>query len=144
MATTYGRIPMALVRGEGMRVWDADGKMYYDFLAGLGVNNLGHCHPRVVEAIRQQAGTLLHVSNLYHIQPQIELADMLAHYSFADRSFFCNSGTESCEAAIKLARKYSMIVSVTAATRSSPLRTPSTVAPWLSLGHGANQVSQGL
>jgi acetylornithine/N-succinyldiaminopimelate aminotransferase len=107
VATTYGRTPIALVRGEGMRVWDADGKMYYDFLAGLGVNNLGHCHPRVVEAIRQQAGTLLHVSNLYHIQPQIELADMLAQLSFADRSFFCNSGTESCEAAIKLARKYS-------------------------------------
>jgi acetylornithine/N-succinyldiaminopimelate aminotransferase len=107
VATTYGRIPIALVRGEGTRVWDADGKMYYDFLAGLGVNNLGHCHPRVVEAIRQQAGTLLHVSNLYHIQPQIELADMLAQLSFADRSFFCNSGTESCEAAIKLARKYS-------------------------------------
>ncbi len=107
IATTYGRTPIALIRGEGMRVWDADGKMYYDFLAGLGVNNLGHCHPRVVEAIRQQAGTLLHVSNLYHIQPQIELADMLAQMSFADRSFFCNSGTESCEAAIKLARKYS-------------------------------------
>jgi acetylornithine/N-succinyldiaminopimelate aminotransferase len=107
VATTYGRTPIALVRGEGMRVWDADGKMYYDFLAGLGVNNLGHCHPKVVEAIRQQAGTLLHVSNLYHIQPQIELADLLAQLSFADRSFFCNSGTEACEAAIKLARKYS-------------------------------------
>jgi len=107
VATTYGRTPIALVRGEGTRVWDADGKMYYDFLAGLGVNNLGHCHPKVVEAIRQQAGTLLHVSNLYHIQPQIELADMLAQLSFADRSFFCNSGTEACEAAIKLARKYS-------------------------------------
>ena len=107
VATTYGRTPIALIRGEGMQVWDADGKMYYDFLAGLGVNNLGHCHPKVVEAIRQQAGTLLHVSNLYHIQPQIELADMLAQLSFADRSFFCNSGTESVEAAIKLARKYS-------------------------------------
>jgi acetylornithine/N-succinyldiaminopimelate aminotransferase len=107
IATTYGRSPMALVRGEGMRVWDADGKMYYDFLAGLGVNNLGHCHPKVVDAIRRQAGQLLHVSNLYHIQPQIELADMLAARSFADRSFFCNSGTEACEAAIKLARKYS-------------------------------------
>ena len=107
IATTYGRSPMALVRGEGMRVWDADGKMYYDFLAGLGVNNLGHCHPKVVDAIRRQAGQLLHVSNLYHIQPQIELADMLAERSFADRSFFCNSGTEACEAAIKLARKYS-------------------------------------
>src|SRR5919198_1967068 len=107
IATTYGRSPMALVRGEGTRVWDADGKVYYDFLAGLGVNNLGHCHPKVVDAIRRQAGQLLHVSNLYHIQPQIELADLLAERSFADRSFFCNSGTEACEAAIKLARKYS-------------------------------------
>jgi len=107
VATTYGRSPIALVRGEGTRVWDADGKLYYDFLSGLGVNNLGHCHPKVVEAIRQQAGLLLHVSNLYHIQPQIELAEMLAQLSFADRSFFCNSGTEACEAAIKLARKYS-------------------------------------
>ena len=113
-----------------MRVWDADGKMYYDFLAGLGVNNLGHCHPRVVEAIRQQAGTLLHVSNLYHIQPQIELADMLAQMSFADRSFFCNSGTESCEAAMKLARKYSTTTSVRDDTKSSPSRTPSMAAPW--------------
>jgi len=107
VATTYGRTPIALVRGAGTKVWDADGKMYYDFLSGLGVNNLGHCHPKVVEAIRQQAGQLLHVSNLYHIQPQIELAEMLSHLSFADRSFFCNSGTEACEAAIKLARKYS-------------------------------------
>jgi acetylornithine/N-succinyldiaminopimelate aminotransferase len=107
VATTYGRTPIALVRGAGTKVWDADGKMYYDFLSGLGVNNLGHCHPKVVEAIRQQAGQLLHVSNLYHIQPQIELAEMLSNLSFADRSFFCNSGTEACEAAIKLARKYS-------------------------------------
>jgi predicted acetylornithine/succinylornithine family transaminase len=107
IATTYGRTPIALVRGEGTRVWDADGRMYYDFLSGLGVNNLGHCHPKVVEAIRRQAGQLLHVSNLYHIQPQIELAEMLSQQSFADRSFFCNSGTEACEAAIKLARKYS-------------------------------------
>jgi acetylornithine/N-succinyldiaminopimelate aminotransferase len=107
IATTYGRTPIALVRGEGTKVWDADGRMYYDFLSGLGVNNLGHCHPKVVEAIRRQAGQLLHVSNLYHIQPQIELAEMLSTLSFADRSFFCNSGTEACEAAIKLARKYS-------------------------------------
>lgn len=107
VATTYGRTPIALVRGEGTRVWDADGKLYYDFLSGLGVNNLGHCHPKVVEAIRRQAGQLLHVSNLYHIQPQIELAEMLSQRSFADRSFFCNSGTEACEAAIKLARKFS-------------------------------------
>jgi predicted acetylornithine/succinylornithine family transaminase len=95
------------VRGEGARLWDDEGNEYLDFLAGISVSSVGHCHPKVVEAIRQQAGTLLHVSNLYHIQPQIELADLLAQLSFADRSFFCNSGTESCEAAIKLARKYS-------------------------------------
>ncbi|RMF92651.1 MAG: acetylornithine transaminase [Nitrospinota bacterium] len=107
IATTYGRYPLILVRGEGSRVWDSDGKMYHDFVSGLAVNNLGHCHPRVVEAIRRQAGTLLHVSNLYHILPQIELSNMLATLSFADRSFYCNSGAEANEAAIKLARKYS-------------------------------------
>ncbi len=103
---TYGRFPIVLVRGEGCRVWDSDGKMYYDFVSGLAVNNLGHCHPRVVEAIRRQAGELIHVSNLYHIKPQIELAGILTDNSFADRAFFCNSGAEANEAAIKLARKY--------------------------------------
>jgi predicted acetylornithine/succinylornithine family transaminase len=107
IATTYGRYPLILVRGEGTRVWDSDGKVYSDFVSGLAVNNLGHCHPKVVEAIRKQAGTLLHVSNLYHILPQIELSNMLGTLSFADRSFFCNSGAEANEAAIKLARKYS-------------------------------------
>ncbi|MDO8700081.1 MAG: aminotransferase class III-fold pyridoxal phosphate-dependent enzyme, partial [Deltaproteobacteria bacterium] len=106
VAKTYTRYPIALVRGKGARVWDADGKEYLDFLAGIAVNGLGHCHPAVVRAIEQQAKKLLHVSNLYHIQPQAELARELCHHSFADRVFFCNSGAEANEAAIKLARRY--------------------------------------
>ena len=107
LAQTYGRLPVVLVKGQGCKVWDVEGKEYLDFVAGIGVCNLGHCHPKVVQAIREQAGKLLHVSNLYHIEPQIELARLLTNNSFADRVFFCNSGTEANEAAIKLARKYS-------------------------------------
>ncbi|MDA1000056.1 MAG: aspartate aminotransferase family protein [bacterium] len=107
VAPTYGRYPIALVRGEGCRLWDADGKEYLDFVAGLAVCNLGHCHPAVVKALRDQAGKLLHVSNLYHIEPQIQLARRLAENSFGDKVFFCNSGTEAVEAILKLARKYS-------------------------------------
>lgn len=104
---TYGRYPLVPVRGEGCWLWDADGKRYLDFLAGVAVNNLGHCHPRVVEALRRQAGELIHCSNFYHIPQQIELAELLCGRSFADRAFFCNSGAKANEAAIKLARKYS-------------------------------------
>ncbi len=107
LAQTYGRLPVVLVKGQGCKVWDAEGKEYLDFVAGIGVCNLGHCHPKVVQAIREQAGKLLHVSNLYHIEPQVQLAKLLVEHSFADRVFFCNSGTEANEAAIKLARKYS-------------------------------------
>ncbi len=103
---TYGRYPVVLVRGRGMKVWDSDGKEYTDFLAGIAVNNLGHCHPRVVIALQKQAQKLIHVSNYFHIEPQIKLAKMLVQNSFADRVFFCNSGAEANEAAIKLARKY--------------------------------------
>jgi acetylornithine/N-succinyldiaminopimelate aminotransferase len=106
VAHTYARYPIALVRGKGARVWDADGKEYLDFLAGIAVNSLGHCHPAVVRAIQQQSRKLLHVSNLYHIVPQSELARELCRHSFADRVFFCNSGAEANEAAIKLARRY--------------------------------------
>ena len=106
VAHTYARYPIALVRGKGARVWDADGKEYLDFLAGIAVNGLGHCHPAVVRAIQQQSHKLLHVSNLYHILPQAELARELCRHSFADRVFFCNSGAEANEAAIKLARRY--------------------------------------
>ena len=101
----YRRFPIALAKGRGMHVWDESGKRYLDFVAGIAVDVLGHCHPEVVRAIRQQAGTLLHVSNLYHIRPQAELARELTKQCFADRAFFCNSGTEANEAAIKLARK---------------------------------------
>jgi acetylornithine aminotransferase len=103
----YGRYPIVAARGKGCRLWDADGREYLDFLAGIAVNNLGHCHPRVVEALRKQAGELIHCSNLYHIPPQIELAELLCENSFAEKAFFCNSGAEANEAAIKLARKYS-------------------------------------
>ena len=103
---TYSRLPLALVKGQGARVWDADGKEYLDFLGGLAVNSLGHCHPRVVEAIKKQAENFLHCSNLYYIQPQAELAKWLVDHSAADRVFFCNSGAEANEAAIKLARRW--------------------------------------
>jgi len=102
----YGRVPICLVRGDGVRVWDSDGREYLDFSAGLAVVGLGHCHPRVTGAIREAAATLLHVSNLYHTAPQIHLAKLLCEQSFADRVFFCNSGAEANEAAFKLARKY--------------------------------------
>ncbi len=106
IAHTYARFPIALVRGEGCRVWDADGKAYLDFVAGIAVCALGHSHPRLTKAIIAQAQRLLHVSNLYHIEPQARLAELLCRHSFADRAFFCNSGAEANEAALKLARKY--------------------------------------
>jgi acetylornithine aminotransferase/acetylornithine/N-succinyldiaminopimelate aminotransferase len=106
LANTYARFPMVLVRGRGVRLWDSDGKEYLDCVGGIAVDALGHCHPKMVEAIRTQAETLIHVSNLYHIEPQIRLAQLLCEHSFADRAFFCNSGAEANEAAIKLARKY--------------------------------------
>jgi acetylornithine/N-succinyldiaminopimelate aminotransferase len=104
---TYGRYPVVAWRGEGCRLWDVDGKGYLDFLAGVAVNNLGHCHPKVVAALQEQSSRLLHCSNYYHIPQQIELAEWLCNHSFAERVFFCNSGAEANEAAIKLARKHS-------------------------------------
>lgn len=103
---TYNRFPVVLRKGRGIKVWSADGKEYLDFLGGIAVNVLGHCHPKVVVAIQKQAQRLLHVSNLYHIEPQIKLAKLLVTHSFADKIFFCNSGAEANEAALKLARKY--------------------------------------
>lgn len=107
LMNTYGTRDLMLVRGQGVRVWDHTGKEYLDFLAGIGVNNLGHCHPRIVEAIRTQAQQLLHCSNLYLIAPQIELAALLCEHSFADRVFLANSGAEANEGAIKVVRLYS-------------------------------------
>jgi acetylornithine/N-succinyldiaminopimelate aminotransferase len=101
----YARLPVDFVRGEGLRLWDADGVEYLDFVAGLGVNNAGHAHPHVVAAIQAQAGTLIHVSNLFSSAAQEALAARIAGRSLGGRVFFCNSGAEAVEAAIKLARK---------------------------------------
>ena len=106
LMTFTKRYPVALVRGEGIRVWDMDGKEYLDFTGGIAVTALGHCHPKVVGAMREQAATLLHVSNYFHIPQQVHLAKLLCDHSFADRVFFSNSGAEANEAAIKLARKW--------------------------------------
>ncbi len=106
MAHTYQRFPVVFVKGSGTKLWDSNGRAYTDFVAGIAVCNLGHADPRIYEALAQQAQTLLHVSNLYYTQPQIELASWLVDNSFADRVFFGNSGAEANEAAIKLARKY--------------------------------------
>jgi acetylornithine/N-succinyldiaminopimelate aminotransferase len=103
---TYGTRKLALARGEGCRVWDAEGREYLDCFAGIAVCNLGHCHPAVTEAICEQARTLVHCSNLYYIEPQARLAELLAKHSFAPRWFFANCGATANEAAIKLARRY--------------------------------------
>ena len=102
---TYGRAPILLEHGYGASVWDGEGRQYLDFLCGISVTNVGHCHPKVVEAVQRQAACLGHVSNLYYTQPQAELAEALVEASFPGRVFFCNSGTEANEAALKLARK---------------------------------------
>jgi acetylornithine/N-succinyldiaminopimelate aminotransferase len=131
---TYGRLPMALVKGEGCRVWDAEGKSYLDFVAGLAVNSLGHCHPNVVNAIREQAGKLIHCSNIYWIEPQVALAKLLTEHSCFNKVFFSNSGAEANEGAIKLARKYSKMkfgeerYEIITMTRSFHGRTLATLA----------------
>ncbi|NOZ25234.1 MAG: acetylornithine transaminase [Nitrospirae bacterium] len=106
LMNTYNRYPLILRKGRGTKVYSIDGKEYLDFVGGIAVNILGHCHPKVVVAIQKQAQRLLHVSNLYQIEPQIKLAKLLVENSFADKVFFCNSGAEANEGAIKLARKY--------------------------------------
>lgn len=115
LAGNYRRYPIVLERGAGVHVWDSDGKEYIDFVSGIAVCNVGHCHPKVVAAIQEQAQRLLHVSNLYYIEPQVRLARWLAEHSFAEQSFFCNSGAEAIEAALKLARRW-------AATQHGPQR----------------------
>jgi acetylornithine/N-succinyldiaminopimelate aminotransferase len=103
---TYDRIPVTVVRGEGARVWDEDGRQYLDFVGGWAVNSLGHCHPAVVEAVTEQAHTLIHSSNQFYSIPQVRLAELLIQNSCFDRVFFSNSGAEANEGAVKLARRY--------------------------------------
>ena len=104
LMNTYSRLPVTFVKGEGVWLWDDQGERYLDALAGVAVCGLGHCHPRLTKAICEQAGTLIHTSNLYHIDKQERLADRLITLSGMDNAFFCNSGAEANEAAIKLAR----------------------------------------
>ena len=103
---TFDRTPLTLVRGEGARVWDEDGKEYLDFVAGWAVNSLGHCHPAVAEAVNEQVHTLIQVSNQFFTIPQVQLAEILVQHSCLDKAFLCNSGTEANEGAVKLARRY--------------------------------------
>jgi predicted acetylornithine/succinylornithine family transaminase len=102
---SYARFPVEFVRGEGARLWDAEGNEYLDFLCGISVTSLGHCHPRVVEAVREQVGRLMHVSNLFYTEPAMLLAERLSRSSLGGKVYFCNSGAEAIEAAIKLARR---------------------------------------
>jgi predicted acetylornithine/succinylornithine family transaminase len=102
---TYARAPVEFVRGTGARLWDDEGNEYLDFLCGISVSLLGHCHPAVVEAVRDQAGRLIHVGNLFHTDPPRRLAERLSELSFGGRVFFTNSGAEAIECALKLARK---------------------------------------
>ncbi|MFH1981080.1 MAG: acetylornithine transaminase [Pseudomonadota bacterium] len=106
LATTYARHPIVLTRGSGCRLWDSEGREYIDFFAGIAVCSLGHANPRIARALARQAETLCHVSNLFYTEPQVRLAEWLTHRCFADRVFFCNSGAEANEAAIKLVRKF--------------------------------------
>lgn len=110
VVTSYARFPITLERGQGCRVWDSEGREYLDFVAGIATCTLGHAHPAMVEAVTRQIQKLHHVSNLFYIPEQGELAKWLVHHSCADRVFFCNSGAEANEAAIKLARKYAHTV----------------------------------
>jgi acetylornithine/N-succinyldiaminopimelate aminotransferase len=105
LVPAYARLPVEFVRGEGARLWDADGNEYLDFQTGLAVNSLGHCHPAVVEAIREQAARLIHVGNLFYNEPSLRLAQRLAASSLGGKVHYANSGTEANEAAIKVARK---------------------------------------
>lgn len=103
---TYKRAPVEFVRGEGALLWDAEGKEYLDFLGGISVCSVGHCNPEVVEAVREQAGQLMHTSNLFYTEPMVRLAERLSESSLGGRVFFSNSGTEANECAIKIARKH--------------------------------------
>ena len=120
---TYTRQKVVLVRGSGAKVWDSGGNEYLDFVAGIAVNNVGHCHPAVVEAIKRQAETLIHTSNLYYTENQVLLAEELKKLTGMKRAYFCNSGAESVEAALKLTRRATGKSKIVAAVGSFHGRT---------------------
>jgi acetylornithine/N-succinyldiaminopimelate aminotransferase len=103
LVPNYRPQPISIVRGEGCTVWDADGRSYLDLMGGIATTALGHCHPKVVAALAAQSHALWHITNLYSSEPQIVLAEKLVAHSFAERVFFCNSGAEANEAALKIA-----------------------------------------
>src|SRR5437868_14605361 len=111
LVQNYARYPLALHRGKGCYVYDVEGNRYLDLITGIGVNSLGHAHPRIVKVIRQQAGLLLHTSNLYYHEYQGRLAERLAKISGLNRTFFCNSGTEAMEGALKMIRAHGSSIS---------------------------------
>lgn len=119
----YGRLPIAFVRGEGARLFDTENREYLDFLGGIAVVTLGHSHPAITRAISEQAATLIHTANLYYIEPQVRLAEKLSQLSNGMRAFFCNSGAEANEAALKLVRKYFSQKSDTSSTRFEIIST---------------------
>jgi len=130
---TYARLPVAFVKGKGTSLWDDTGKEYLDLLSGIGVANVGHCHPKVTSAVKEQVDKLMHVSNLYYTEPQAKLAKKLTEISFGDRVFFANSGAEANEGAIKLARRYAKLkgsdaYEIITALRSFHGRTMKTLA----------------
>jgi acetylornithine/N-succinyldiaminopimelate aminotransferase len=128
VASCYTRQPIALVKGRGAVVWDSEGREYIDCFSGLAVLNTGHCHPRVVEAIKNQASRIMHTSNIYYVAPQVELAERLYRVTGGYKSFFCNSGAEANEAAIKLARKYTGKKEIICAENSFHGRTLATLS----------------
>lgn len=128
IANCYSKQPLALVKGRGAVVWDIDGREYIDCFSGLAVVSTGHCHPKVVEAIKKQASQLMHTSNIYYIPPQVELAELLFKITGGYKSFFCNSGAEANEAAIKLVRKYTEKKDIICAHNSFHGRTLATLS----------------
>jgi acetylornithine/N-succinyldiaminopimelate aminotransferase len=123
IAQTYSRQPIMIVRGKGALVEDSSGRVYIDCFSGIAVNNVGHCNPRVVEVIQKQAERIIHTSNIYYTEPQLELAEILYKISGGYKSFFCNSGAEAVEVAIKLVRKYTGKSEIIAAKNSFHGRT---------------------
>lgn len=140
---TFRRMPLAFARGKGARIWDVEGREYIDALAGIAVNNLGHCHPNVVQAVQEQAGKLMHISNFFVSEPQVALSKKLVESSGLDRVFFSNSGAESVEGALKIARKYAHahgrggdIISMTNSFHGRTLATIATGKPKMQHGFG--------
>ena len=131
LTPNFSFAPMIPAKGLGSRVWDTEGKEYIDLAGGIAVNSLGHCHPLLVEALNEQAHKLWHISNIYTTEPAQALAERLVRHTFADRVFFCNSGAEANEAALKLPENSPATTTAARKTKSLPASTHSTGGPCL-------------